>query len=163
LNSTLGRENLYVQSRCYALKTRLKLTQSLVQFAAVLEMKHSFSSLRQSDLSHQLSSYSVDQNDIVLEQTDNALRQTQVSLYQNSAIQRLTYLTIGYLPLGLMSVRPIPPNPISYLGSLDPGVCLIASVKTRVDDTTTRLYSQFRTTRRSTSSAWVSSGSWAAS
>lgn len=41
------------------------------------------------------------------EQSKLATRQTDIALGQSSTVQKLTYLTIAYLPVGLTAVRSI--------------------------------------------------------
>jgi hypothetical protein len=41
---------------------------------------------------------------LAIRDSRTALRQSKTSLSQNSAIQKLTYLTIAYLPIALMAV-----------------------------------------------------------
>lgn len=73
------------------------------------------------------------------------LKQNQISLEQNNAIQALTYLTIGYLPLGLISV--------SYtLSRASHGA---TSSLNRI----ARLYSQSPRNRMSCSCRWEGGGS----
>jgi len=40
-----------------------------------------------------------------------SLRQAELSITQNATVQRLTYLTIAYLPVALMAVSSPPPSP----------------------------------------------------
>ncbi|KAF2105395.1 hypothetical protein BDV96DRAFT_592589 [Lophiotrema nucula] len=65
-------------------------------FEAVLTLDDSRASLQQSETSLKQSETSIEQNKI-------SLRQNDLSLEQNVTIQKLTYLTIGYLPMGLMA------------------------------------------------------------
>jgi hypothetical protein len=63
----------------------------------VLALRDSRASLEQNKLS-------IDQNELSINQNELSINQNRLSLRQNSTIERLTYLTIGYLPISLMAV-----------------------------------------------------------
>ena len=55
---------------------------------------------------------SLKQNEIAVEQSYFSMKQTEIALKQSYTVQRLTYLTIGYLPMGLLAVCTPTPSPL---------------------------------------------------
>lgn len=84
---------------------------SCLQSSSVFTMEASRMGLKQNDLALEQNRYAADQNRVAVEQsklsyrqTEIAIQQSTVSLSQSSTIQRLTYLTIAYLPAALIAV-----------------------------------------------------------